>query len=123
MKGTDFLKNKEKLFTVSKGDFRFDFYRGKGKGGQHKNKKDTACRCTHIASKAVACSEDQRSQWQNKKLAFKRCCETKKFKDWVKIEAARAAGRLKDIDKKVDEEMKRVRVEFKDEKGRWVNED
>ena len=61
--------------TVRKEDLRIDYYRGSGKGGQHRNKTDSACRITHLPTGIVAKSEDQRKQPQNRKTAFKRLAE------------------------------------------------
>lgn len=58
--------------TVRKTDLRIEFMRGSGGGGQHRNKRDTACRMTHLPTGLVGYSEDQRSQSQNKRQAFKR---------------------------------------------------
>lgn len=60
------------IFSLTKKDFRFDYFRAPGKGGQHKNKTDSACRITHIKSGISAISSDQRSQSQNRKTAFER---------------------------------------------------
>lgn len=57
---------------VTKKDIRIEFYRGSGKGGQHRNKTDSACRMTHIPTGITAQAEDQRKQNQNKKICFKR---------------------------------------------------
>ncbi|WP_281273950.1 peptide chain release factor family protein [Maritalea myrionectae] len=100
-------------------DCRFDYYRGSGKGGQHRNKTDSAVRCTHIESGAVGKAEDNRSQHKNKQTAFRRMAETQRFKDWHKIETARRLGRYVGIDDEVDRQMKRIRVEVK-EGGKWV---
>ena len=58
--------------NVTRKDIRIDFYRGSGKGGQHRNKADTACRMTHLPTGISACAEEQRKQGQNKTMAFRR---------------------------------------------------
>ena len=40
------------------------------------------------------------------------------FKKWHKLESARRLGKLFDIDAKVDEEMKKIRVEVRKD-GKW----
>jgi peptide chain release factor 1 len=60
---------------VTKKDLRIDFYRGSGPGGQNKNKRDTACRITHIPTGLAATAEENRTQAKNKEAAFKRLAE------------------------------------------------
>lgn len=114
---------KELLFSVTAKDCRFDFYRGTGKGGQKRNKTSSACRCTHIASGAVGQSEESRSQHKNKELAFSRMAETKKFKDWHKIEVAKVTGKIKEINDSVDLLMDEslIKVEI-NKNGVWIEE-
>lgn len=61
--------------TVTKKDLRIDYYRGSGKGGQHRNKTDSAVRITHIPTGLVAQSEEHKEQPKNKKQAFIRLTE------------------------------------------------
>lgn len=112
---------RELLFSVTASDCRFDYYRGSGKGGQKRNKTSSAARCTHIASGAVGNSDDTRSQGQNKQIAFKRMSETKEFKAWHKMEVARRTGALQSAKEHADNEMQphKIRVEGKDDKGKW----
>ena len=62
------------LESLTKKDFRIEFYRSSGAGGQHRNKTDSACRITHIETGLSAVSADERKQGQNKKMAFRRLC-------------------------------------------------
>lgn len=86
------MKEKELLFSVTKKDFKIEFTKGSGNGGQNRNKRDTAVRITHIESGAVGYSEEEREQLQNKKKAFKRLCESEKFKSWLKIKTNQVIG-------------------------------
>ena len=115
--------NKELLFSVTATDCRWDYYRCPGKGGQKVNKTSSGVRCTHKKSGAVGQSCDNRSQHQNKKLAFERMANSDAFKRWHRIEVSRVTGQLQDIERTVEREMKKVKVEVKDDLGRWIEVD
>lgn len=112
-------KKREKLFSVTLKDCDLKPYRGSGAGGQKRNKTSSAIRVAHRDSGAVGKCESYREQTKNKKEAFKRMSETKKFKTWLRVEIARTTGRLAEIDKKIEIEMKKVRIEVKNKKGLW----
>lgn len=65
------LKNHEDL-RRTKADFNVQFFKSSGKGGQHRNKRETACRITDKVTGLSAEADEEKSQLQNKKAAFLR---------------------------------------------------
>jgi hypothetical protein len=112
---------KKLLFSLSKdnGDFVVEYYNGTGNGGQNRNKREMACRIHHPKSGALAVCQDERSQKTNRERAFTRLVNSAPFQKWLRIETARHSGELVDLDHKVDEATKNVKIEIHDEKGRW----
>lgn len=106
------MKNKKLLFSVTKDDFVIETFRSGGKGGQHQNKKDTGVRIKHPPSGAVGESRQERSQYQNKKIAFKRLVETKEFKNWIKFKSCEIMGGIAEIDRKIRETLTYENLKF-----------
>lgn len=115
---------REKLFSVTLADCDVQTKRGHGKGGQNRNTRDTAVRIVHRASGAVGESQEERSQHQNKVTAFRRMTGTGKFKAWLNREIWIRQG-LPTPEQEVEKMMQpqNIRVDVKDERGRWVPED
>lgn len=96
---------KELLFSVTKKDFEMQFFRAGGKGGQKQNKTSSACRIIHRDSGAVGESREERSQMQNRKIAFERCVKSPEFQSWLRLHTAVVLEGYRDIEAKVDEQM------------------
>jgi protein subunit release factor A len=110
---------KQKLFSVTKDDFEWQFFRAGGKGGQNQNKRSTACRCIHRDSSAIGESREERSQLQNRQLAFSRCVNSKEFQSWLRVRAAAIFKGFQDVEKLVDDLMKpeNLKIEYYTPKG------
>lgn len=111
---------KQRVLSVTLADCDVQTKRGSGKGGQNRNKRDTAVRIVHKASGAIGESQEQRSQLQNKRAAFLRMVQTPKFKAWM----ARALGKVTLAEIEVSEAMRprNIRTEVRVD-GCWTETD
>lgn len=114
---------KEKLFSVTLDDCDVQTFRAGGPGGQHQNKTDSGVRVIHRASGARGESRQERSQLQNKKLAFRRMTQDPKFKVWLNREIFRRQGKPspEELVKK-DMAPDNLRVETRVD-GKWTVEE
>lgn len=89
------MKKKGKLwFSITADDCVFKPYKASGKGGQKRNKTESAMRCTHPASGAVGTCEEHREQGKNKKIAFERMANTAEFQSWLKFKIDAGLGKV-----------------------------
>lgn len=117
-----FIMSRQLLFSVTKDDCDWSYTKGTGAGGQKRNKTSSAVHCSHRPSGAHGYCEDSRSQLDNKRTAFIRMAETQEFKTWHHIETLKHNGQMDEIDRYVANELKKIRVEVKQE-GKWVEVD
>jgi len=110
--------NKQKILSLNKNDFEIQVFRCGGKGGQKQNKTSSGVRILHKESGATGESRDNRQQKVNKRQAFSRLVESKKFQDWLRIEISR---RTSNVDKKVEEQMSKdnILVEVVNTEDQW----
>lgn len=80
--------SKELVLSVTLADCRVDTFRSGGKGGQNQNKRETGVRVVHEPSGAVGEARDERSQLQNKRMAFRRMADSARFRLWVRRQTA-----------------------------------
>ena len=113
--------NKKLLFSVTKNDCEFQYFRAGGPGGQKQNKTFSAVRCIHRPSGAVGECREERSQITNKRRAFKRMAESPKFQIWARKTAEEISNK-KSIDEIIEEQMneKNLHIEIRDENGKWI---
>lgn len=89
------MNKKRRWFSVTAKDCTFQTYRGSGKGGQKRNKTDSAVRCIHRPSGAVGSCEENKEQKANKRTAFKRMAESAEFQSWIKLKIEAGLGNVK----------------------------
>jgi len=111
---------KQLLFSITKKDLEIQTFRSGGPGGQHQNKTDSGVRIIHRPSGAVGESRSERSQHDNKRIAFRRMMDDSKLKLWInRMAHERISGET--IEQKVEKQMapQNLRIEYQDEKGKF----
>ena len=104
---------KEKLLTLTRDNFEWEYFCGSGNGGQNRNRRKTCVRVIHPPSGAVALGTEEREQGRNKQIAFKRICKHPLFTSWLKG-LLRKQPTEKQIEAQVDEAMKEgnLKIEY-----------
>lgn len=97
----------EPLFSLTARDFEWSYTKGTGAGGQKKNKTSSAVHVHHAPSGARAYSEASRSQHENRVDAFSKLTKSAEFQAWLKKESRRRMGGELDLERQVDEAVRR----------------
>jgi len=58
---------------VAEDQFRYEWFSGTGKGGQHRNKHQNCCRCIHEPTGIQSNGTNSRSREDNRKSAYITC--------------------------------------------------
>lgn len=114
------MAKKELLFSVTKKDLRIGYFSGTGAGGQHRNRHKNCVRMFHDESGAMATGQSSRERQANIKEAFNGLLKHTKFKVWHSMMVHKITSG-KSIDELVDEQVKtkNLKIEGKNEKGKW----
>jgi protein subunit release factor B len=113
------MADRELVFSVTLDDCEVQTFRSGGKGGQNQNKRDTGVRIIHHPSGARGECREERSQLQNKKIAFKRMAQTPTFQAWVKARLGKDDALHAEVERMMWPHNLKTEV-FSD--GRWVDD-
>jgi protein subunit release factor B len=112
--------NKKILFSVTKKDFILQTFRSGGKGGQHQNTCDSGVRIIHPESGAIGESRNERSQWQNRKLALHRLIKTAQWKIWINKKIFEINNSIHEIERELDSQMaNNIKIEIR-KNNKWI---
>lgn len=118
-------ETRKPFLRLTKDDFEIQTFRSGGPGGQHQNKTETGVRIIHRASGATGECRSERSQHQNRVIAFKRLAADPKLVAWIKRVVAEKDGIIAAAEAYAEREIntpEHLRIEVKRD-GRWVETD
>ena len=111
---------KELLFSITKKDFKLEYFSGTGKGGQYRNKHQNCVRLHHPDSGVIVTGQSHRERKANIKEAFNNLVLHPKFKLWhnIKINEVLTGKKIEEI---VKEQMKpeNIKVEIL-KNNKWI---
>ena len=113
---------REKLFEITKKDFKITYFSGSGAGGQHRNRHKNCVRIYHPDSGIIATGQSHKSQKANKREAFRNLVNNPKFKIYLNKRAWECIHQMKSIEREVEKEMaeSNLKVEVVGKDGNWV---
>lgn len=72
---------REPIFSLTRKDFKVEWFSGSGAGGQHRNKHQNCVRITHIETGTQATCQDHRERSRNLRDAFQVLVE--RLRPWI----------------------------------------
>ena len=113
---------KELLFSLTRKDFKIDFFSGTGAGGQKRNKTQNCVRLHHIETGIIVTGQSARERKANIAEAFKNLIKNPKFKLWHARKALECIEG-KTIEEKVEQSMSLENLIIEVQKdGKWISE-
>ena len=114
-------ESRQRITLLSLKDLEVSYFCGSGAGGQARNKVSSGVQMRHLESGAIGRASDSRSQYDNKRAAFRRLVADPRMKFWL-------ARRLHEVrmGETVEESVEKettpdnLRYEVQDAEGRWV---
>lgn len=104
-------------FSVKAEDCEWQYFRAGGKGGQKQNKTSSGARVIHHPSGARGESREERSQRQNRKLAWQRMVDSRRFRLYISQKLAEGPTPEELVAR--DMMPENLKVEYR-ENGKWV---
>jgi protein subunit release factor B len=104
------------ILSVTAKDCEIHEFNVGGAGGQRRDKKKTGIRIVHPPSGAKGQATEQRSQRQNKKLAWRRMCQTPEFLTWIRLQCGEDARLAAEVDRMMW--GMNIKVEYRKD-GQW----
>ncbi len=95
---------------------RVEFIRASGPGGQHRNRRETGVRLTHLQTNTVVLATERRSQSQNLEEAYNRMYE--RLEEMAKEPEPRISTRTPKAEKRRRLEAKKHRSQIKSARRR-----
>ena len=114
------MRKPDLLFSISKKDFKIEFFSGTGKGGQYRNKHQNCVRLHHPDSGVLVTGQSHRERQANLREAFNNLIQNPKFKVWHnrKIQEVLSGEKLEQtVLKMMSPENLKIEVV---ENGKWV---
>lgn len=107
---------REKILSVTADDCVLQTFSAGGKGGQNQNRRSTGVRWIHPPSGARGECREERSQLQNKRIAWKRMCASTEFKNWLRVQLGQDALLIAKVERELWPDKTKTEV-F--ENGEW----
>ena len=111
---------RERVTILTRKDCDVSHFKGRGAGGQNKQKNSTGVQIIHRESHAIGRNSESRSQEQNQRAAFLSMVQQPKFRVWLaKKRYEMQEGET--IEQAVDAMMQdaNLKVEIQ-QQGRWI---
>ena len=110
---------RELLFSITKDDFKIDWFSGTGAGGQYRNKHQNCIRLHHKDSGVTVTGQSNRDRISNQKEAMNNLINHPKFKIWHIQKINEVVSGLT-LEQKIDEMItpENLKIEVQED-GKW----